>query len=303
MGVNYRTMKHAFVFPGQGSQFPGMGKDHYNNSVFAKKLFEQSNEILGFRLSDIMFNGTEEDLKQTNVTQPAVFLHSIVAYRTIESASPDMVAGHSLGEFSALVANGTLSFEDALQLVAVRARAMQKACEKTPSTMAAVLNLADDKVEAICAEVQKETGEIVVPANYNCPGQLVISGSIKGIDIACERMKAAGAKRALVLPVGGAFHSPLMEPAKKELKEAIEATKFHNPTCAVYQNFVAKAVMDKDEIKQNLIDQLTGAVRWTQSVQSMIADGASTFTESGPGKVLQGLILKIEKAMEVNGVS
>ena len=296
-------MKHAFVFPGQGSQFPGMGKDHYNNSVFAKKLFEQSNEVLGFRLSDIMFNGTDEDLKQTNVTQPAVFLHSIVAYRTIESASPDMVAGHSLGEFSALVANGTLSFEDALQLVAVRARAMQKACEKNPSTMAAVLNLADDKVEAICAAVQKETGEIVVPANYNCPGQLVISGSIKGIDIACERMKAAGAKRALVLPVGGAFHSPLMEPAKKELKQAIEATKFHNPTCAVYQNVVAKAVMDKDEIKQNLIDQLTGPVRWTQTVQSMITDGASTFTESGPGKVLQGLILKIEKSMEVNGVS
>jgi len=296
-------MKHAFVFPGQGSQFPGMGKDHYNNSVFAKKLFEQSNEVLGFRLSDIMFNGTDEDLKQTNVTQPAVFLHSNVAYRTIESASPDMVAGHSLGEFSALVANGTLSFEDALQLVAVRARAMQKACEKNPSTMAAVLNLADDKVEAICAEVQKETGEIVVPANYNCPGQLVISGSTKGIDIACERMKAAGAKRALVLPVGGAFHSPLMEPAKKELKQAIEATKFHNPTCAVYQNVVAKAVMDKDEIKQNLIDQLTGPVRWTQTVQSMITDGASTFTESGPGKVLQGLILKIEKSMEVNGVS
>lgn len=296
-------MKHAFVFPGQGSQFPGMGKDHYNNSVFAKKLFEQSNEVLGFRLSDIMFNGTEEDLKQTDVTQPAVFLHSIVAYRTIESAFPDMVAGHSLGEFSALVANGTLSFEDALQLVAVRARAMQKACEKNPSTMAAVLNLADDKVEAICAEVQKETGEVVVPANYNCPGQLVISGSIKGIDIACERMKAAGAKRALVLPVGGAFHSPLMEPAKKELKDAIEATKFHNPTCAVYQNVVARAVMDKDEIKQNLIDQLTGAVRWTQSVQSMINDGASKFTESGPGKVLQGLILKIEKSMEVSGVS
>ena len=296
-------MKHAFVFPGQGSQFPGMGKDHYNNSVFAKKLFEQSNEVLGFRLSDIMLNGTEEDLKQTNVTQPAVFLHSIVAYRTIESASPDMVAGHSLGEFSALVANGTLSFEDALQLVAVRARAMQKACEMNPSTMAAVLNLADDKVEAICAEVKKETGEIVVPANYNCPGQLVISGTIKGIDIACERMKAAGAKRALVLPVGGAFHSPLMEPAKKELREAIEATKFHNPTCAVYQNVVARAVMDKDEIKQNLIDQLTGAVRWTQSVQSMIEDGASKFTESGPGKVLQGLILKIEKSMEVSGVN
>ena len=303
MGVNFRTMKHAFVFPGQGSQFPGMGKDHYDNSVFAKKLFEQSNEVLGFRLSDIMFNGTEEDLKQTNVTQPAIFLHSIVAYKTIESASPDMVAGHSLGEFSALVANGTLSFEDALQLVAVRAKAMQKACEKNPSTMAAVLNLADDKVEAICAEVQKETGEVVVAANYNCPGQLVISGSIKGIDVACERMKAAGAKRALVLPVGGAFHSPLMEPAKKELKEAIEATKFHNPTCAVYQNVVAKAVMDKDEIKQNLIDQLTGAVRWTQSVQAMISDGASKFTESGPGKVLQGLILKIEKSMEVSGVS
>jgi [acyl-carrier-protein] S-malonyltransferase len=296
-------MKHAFVFPGQGSQFKGMGKDHYNNSVFAKKLFEQSNEILGFRISDIMFNGSDEDLKQTNVTQPAVFLHSIVAYRTIESASPDMVAGHSLGEFSALVANGTLSFEDALHLVAVRAKAMQHACELKPSTMAAVLNLPDDKVEAICAEVQKETGEVVVAANYNCPGQLVISGSIKGIDIACERMKAAGAKRALVLPVGGAFHSPLMEPAKKELKAAIETTKFHNPTCAVYQNVAARAVMDKDEIKQNLIEQLTSAVRWTQSVQSMIADGASTFTEAGPGKVLQGLILKIDKTKEVNGVS
>jgi [acyl-carrier-protein] S-malonyltransferase len=296
-------MKHAFVFPGQGSQFKGMGKDHYDNSVFAKKLFEQANEILGFRISDIMFNGTDEDLKQTNVTQPAVFLHSIVAYRTIESASPDMVAGHSLGEFTALVANGTLSFEDALQLVAVRAGAMQKACEMNPSTMAAVLNLADDKVEAICAEVYKETGEVVVAANYNCPGQLVISGSVKGIDIACERMKAAGAKRALVLPVGGAFHSPLMEPAREELKAAIEQTKFHNPTCAVYQNVVAKAVMDKDEIKQNLIDQLTGAVRWTQSVQAMIADGASKFTEAGPGKVLQGLVLKIDKMMEVQGVS
>jgi len=296
-------MKHAFVFPGQGSQFRGMGKEHYDNSVFAKKLFEQANDLLGFRISDIMFNGTEEDLKQTNVTQPAVFLHSIVAYRTIESASPDMVAGHSLGEFSALVANGTLRFEDALQLVAVRAKAMQHACELNPSTMAAVLNLPDDKVEAICAEVQKETGEVVVAANYNCPGQLVISGSIKGIEIACERMKAAGAKRAMVLPVGGAFHSPLMASAKKELKTAIEATKFHNPTCAVYQNVVARAVMDKDEIQQNLIDQLTGAVRWTQSVQSMIADGASRFTEAGPGKVLQGLIVKIEKAMEVSGVS
>jgi [acyl-carrier-protein] S-malonyltransferase len=296
-------MKHAFVFPGQGSQFPGMGKEHYTNSVFAKKLFEQANDVLGFRISDVMFTGTEDDLKQTNVTQPAVFLHSIVAYRTIESASPDMVAGHSLGEFSALVANGTLSFDDALQLVSVRAKAMQKACEMNPSTMAAVLNLADDKVEAICAEVQKETGEVVVPANYNCPGQLVISGSKNGIDIACERMKAAGAKRALVLPVGGAFHSPLMVPAKRELQEAIESTKFHNPTCAVYQNVVARAIMDKDEIKQNLIDQLTGAVRWTQSVQSMIADGASKFTEAGPGKVLQGLILKIDKTMTVDGVS
>jgi len=303
MGVNYRTMKHAFVFPGQGSQFKGMGKDHYDNSVFAKKLFEQANDLLGFRISDVMFNGTDEDLKQTNVTQPAVFLHSVIAYKSIEATKPDMVAGHSLGEFTALVANGTLSFDDALQLVAVRARAMQKACEMNPSTMAAVLNLADDVVERVCAEVNKETGEVVVAANYNCPGQLVISGSIKGIDIACERMKAAGAKRALVLPVGGAFHSPLMEPAKKELKAAIEETKFHNPTCAVYQNVVAKAVMDKDEIKQNLIDQLTGAVRWTQSVQSMIADGASKFTEVGPGKVLQGLILKIDKTKEVNGVS
>lgn len=296
-------MKHAFVFPGQGSQFRGMGKDQYDNSVFAKKLFEQANDILGFRISDVMFNGTDEDLKQTNVTQPAVFLHSVISYKSIEATKPDMVAGHSLGEFTALVANGTLSFEDALQLVAVRARAMQKACEMNPSTMAAVLNLADDVVEKICAEVSKETGEVVVPANYNCPGQLVISGSIKGIDIACERLKAAGAKRAMVLPVGGAFHSPLMEPAKKELKAAIEETKFHNPTCAVYQNVVAKAVMDKDEIKQNLIDQLTGAVRWTQCVQAMIDDGASKFTEVGPGKVLQGLIIKIDKTKEVNGVS
>jgi len=296
-------MKHAFVFPGQGSQFKGMGKDHYDNSVFAKKIFEQSNDILGFRISDVMFNGTDEDLKQTNVTQPAVFIHSIIAYKSIDAIKPDMVAGHSLGEFTALVANGTLSFEDALQLVAVRARAMQKACELNPSTMAAVLNLSDEKVETICAEVQKETGEVVVAANYNSPGQLVISGSIKGIDIACERMKAAGAKRAMVLPVGGAFHSPLMAPAKKELKAAIEETKFHNPTCAVYQNVVARAVMDKDEIKQNLIDQLTGAVRWTQSVQAMIDDGASKFTEVGPGKVLQGLILKIDKTREVNGVS
>jgi [acyl-carrier-protein] S-malonyltransferase len=296
-------MKHAFIFPGQGSQFAGMGKDHYNNSAFAKKLFEQANEILGFRISDIMFDGTDEDLKQTNVTQPAVFLHSIIAYKSIENAKPDMVAGHSLGEFSALVANGTLSFEDALQLVSVRAGAMQKACEITPSTMAAVLNLADDKVEAICEAIQKETGETVVAANYNCPGQLVISGSVKGIEIACERMKAAGAKRALVLPVGGAFHSPLMLPAKEELQAAIETTNFHTPTCAVYQNVAAKAVMDKEEVKQNLIDQLTGAVRWTQSVQAMIADGASSFTEAGPGKVLQGLVMKIDKMMQVAGVS
>ena len=296
-------MKHAFIFPGQGSQFPGMGKDHYENSAFAKRLFEQANDLLGFRISEIMLSGTEADLKQTNVTQPAVFLHSIMAYKSIENASPDMVAGHSLGEFSALVANGTLSFEDALQLVSVRATAMQKACEMNPSIMAAVLNLADEKVEAICTAIQNETGEVVVPANYNCPGQLVISGSLKGIDIACERMKAAGAKRALVLPVGGAFHSPLMLPAKKELQAAIESTQFHNPTCAVYQNVAAKAVMDKEEIKQNLIDQLTGPVRWTQSVQAMIADGASRFTEAGPGKVLQGLVMKINKEMQVEGVS
>ena len=296
-------MKHAFVFPGQGSQFSGMGKEHYENSAFAKRLFEQANDLLGFRISEVMLHGSDEDLKQTNVTQPAVFLHSIMAYKSIENASPDMVAGHSLGEFSALVANGTLSFEDALQLVSIRATAMQKACEITPSTMAAVLNLADDKVEAICAEVQNETGEVVVAANYNCPGQLVISGSVKGIEIACERMKAAGAKRALVLPVGGAFHSPLMLPAKKELAAAIETTNFHNPTCAVYQNVAAKGVMDKEEIKQNLIDQLTGAVRWTQSVQAMIADGAYKFTEAGPGKVLQGLVLKINKEMQVDGVN
>lgn len=296
-------MKHAYIFPGQGSQFPGMGKEYYENSAFAKKLFEQANEVLGFRISDIMFDGTEEDLKQTKVTQPAIFLHSVIAYKSIENAKPDMVAGHSLGEFTALVANGTLSFEDALQLVAVRAGAMQKACEINPSTMAAVLNLADEKVEAICEEIQKETGEIVVPANYNCPGQLVISGTKKGIEIACERMKAAGAKRALVLPVGGAFHSPLMLPAKEELQEAILSTKFHSPTCAIYQNVAAKAIMDREEIKQNLIDQLTGAVKWTQSVQAMIADGATKFTEAGPGKVLQGLVMKINKEMQVDGAN
>src|SRR5258706_6245694 len=298
-------MKHAYVFPGQGSQFPGMGKEHYNNNAFAKRLFEQANDILGFRISDVMFNGSEEDLKQTNVTQPAVFLHSLIAFRSIDpsGARPDMVAGHSLGEFSALVANGTLSFEAALNLVAIRAGAMQKACAMNASTMAAVLALDDDKVEAICRDVQDETGEIVVPANYNCPGQLVISGSIKGIDIACARMKAAGAKRAMVLPVGGAFHSPLMEPAKEELQAAIESTDFHSPACAIYQNVAARAVIDKTEIKQNLIEQLTSPVRWTQSVQAMIEDGASSFTEAGPGKVLQGLILKIDKTMSVAGVS
>ncbi len=303
-------MKHAFVFPGQGSQFPGMAKEHYDNSAFAKKLFEQANELLGFRISDIMFNGSEDDLKQTNVTQPAIFLHSVIAYKSIDPAAsaiagskPDMVAGHSLGEFSALVANGTLSFEDALQLVSVRANAMQKACLMNPSSMAAVLALNDETVEAICKDVEMEIGEVVVPANYNCPGQLVISGSIKGIEVACERMKAAGAKRALILPVGGAFHSPLMGPAKEELKAAIENTKFHSPTCPVYQNVAAKAVMDKDEIKQNIIDQLTNAVRWTQSVQAMIGDGASRFTEAGPGKVLQGLIMKIDKSVTTEGVN
>lgn len=295
-------MKHAYVFPGQGSQFPGMGKEHFEQSAFANRLFEQANEILGFRISDIMFTGTEADLKQTNVTQPAVFLHSVIAYKGIEGARPDMVAGHSLGEFSALVANGTLSFEDGLALVAVRAGAMQKACEQQPSTMAAVLALADDKVEAICAAVQQETGEVVVAANYNCPGQLVISGSVKGIEIACERMKAAGAKRALVLPVGGAFHSPLMAPAREELKAAIEKTTFHTPTAHVYQNVAAKAVFDRDEIKQNLIDQLTGAVRWTQSVQAMIEDGATKFTEVGPGKVLTGLVSKIDKQMQTENI-
>lgn len=295
-------MKHAYVFPGQGSQFPGMAKNYYEESAFAKKLIEQANQTLGFRISDVMFNGNEEDLKQTDVTQPAIFLHSIIAYKSIGNAKPDMVAGHSLGEFSALVANGTLSFEDALKLVFARAQAMQKACEINPSTMAAILGLAEEKAEKICRQVQNETGETVVPANYNCPGQLVISGSIKGIEIACGIMKAAGAKRALVLPVGGAFHSPLMEPASEELKAAIETTAFHTPTCPVYQNVAAKAVMDKNEVKKNLIEQLTGPVRWTQSVMAMIGDGASRFTEVGPGKVLQGLIVKINKQVVVKGV-
>ena len=296
-------MKHAFVFPGQGAQFPGMGKEHYDNSSFAKRIFEQANEILGFRISDVMFNGTEKDLKQTKITQPAIFLHSIIAFKGIENLKPDAVAGHSLGEFSALVANGTLSFESALQLVSLRAQAMQKACEQNPSTMAAVLGLADEKVEEICKQVEEETREVVVPANYNCPGQLVISGSIKGIEVACERMKTAGAKRAMVLPVGGAFHSPLMEPARKELEQAIGSTTFHAPSCPIYQNVAAKGVINKDEIKQNLIDQLTGAVRWTQSVQAMISDGSSKFTEIGPGKVLQGLILKIDKNVTAESIA
>jgi [acyl-carrier-protein] S-malonyltransferase len=295
--------KHAFVFPGQGSQFSGMGKNLYESNEAAKALFEKANEIVGFRISDIMFEGTDEQLKQTNVTQPAVFIHSVIAYLTTEHTTPDMVAGHSLGEFSALVANQTLSFEDALRLVSIRAKAMQAACEIQPSTMAAVLALADDKVEEICASVSAESGEVVVPANYNCPGQLVISGSVKGIEIACEQMKAAGAKRALVLPVGGAFHSPLMEPAKIELAAAIEVTTFNSPICPVYQNVTASAVTDPAQIKANLIAQLTGAVRWTQSVEAMVADGATNFTEFGPGKVLQGLVQKVNKEAIVTGVN
>ena len=294
---------HAYIFPGQGSQFSGMGKNLYETSNEAQQLFEQANEIAGFRLSDTMFSGSDEELKQTNVTQPAVFLHSVVAFKTLENVQPDMVAGHSLGEFSALVANGVLSFEDALNLVIIRAKAMQKACELNPSTMAAVLALDDAKAIEICSQIQNETGEIVVPANYNCPGQLVISGSIKGIEIACLKMKEAGAKRALVLPVGGAFHSPLMAPAREELAQAIHSTTFNNPLCPVYQNVVAKAVTDPLQIQQNLIDQLTGAVKWTQCVQAMVADGATKFTEVGPGKVLQGLVLKIYKEAVVNGIN
>ncbi len=295
-------MKHAYIFPGQGSQFPGMGMNHYEKSAFAKKLFEQGNEIAGFRLSDIMFNGSEADLKQTNVTQPAIFLHSVIAFKTVDNARPEMVAGHSLGEFSALVANSALSFEDGMRLVIIRSSAMQKACISNPGTMAAVLALDEGQVESICKEIESQTGEVLVPANYNCPGQVVISGSLKGIELGCERMKAAGARRAVILSVGGAFHSPLMEPAREELKAAIEKTTFYNPSCPVYQNIVAKAVMDKEEIKKNLIDQLTGPVRWTQSVMAMIGDGANHFTEIGPGKVLQGLMGKIDKTVATAGV-
>lgn len=291
-------MKNAYIFPGQGSQFSGMGKDLYESSPLAKELFEKANSILGFRITDIMFSGTDEELKQTRVTQPAIFLHSVIlAITKGESFKPDMVAGHSLGEFSALVANKTLNFEDALKLVYARALAMQKACEINPSTMAAVLNLDDKIVEDICKEITA-SGHIVVAANYNCPGQLVISGTKEGINIACEKMKAAGAKRALVLPVGGAFHSPLMEPARVELEAAINATTFNTPICPVYQNVTASAVSDPNEIKKNLVAQLTAPVKWTQTVTQMIADGATSFTEVGPGKVLQGLVKKVNAGME-----
>ncbi|MBK6979478.1 MAG: ACP S-malonyltransferase [Cytophagaceae bacterium] len=292
----------AYVFPGQGAQFSGMGKDLYETNPKAKELFDKANEILGFDITKIMFEGTDEELKQTNVTQPAIFLHSVILASTIEGFKPDMVAGHSLGEFSALVAAGALSFEDGLKLVAKRAAAMQKACEIAPSTMAAVLNLSDEKVEEVCHQVHKDTHEVVVPANYNCPGQLVISGSVEGINVACEKMKEAGAKRALVLQVGGAFHSPFMEPAREELAEAIENTTFSTPSCPIYQNVNAKPSSDVQHIKLNLIHQLTAPVKWTQSVQHMAADGATKFVECGPGKVLQGLVKKIAPEVETAGV-
>lgn len=288
---------NAYIFPGQGAQFVGMGLDLYEKYPIAQELFEKANEILGFHITDIMFEGTAEALKETKVTQPAIFLHSVILSKVMGDAfKPDMVAGHSLGEFSALVANGVLNFEDGLKLVSQRALAMQKACELQPSTMAAVLALADNVVEEICAKVPG----IVVAANYNCPGQLVISGEIEAINIACEQLKAAGARRALVLPVGGAFHSPLMEPAREELAAAIENTVFSTPLCPIYQNVTTTAVVDAEEIKKNLILQLTAPVKWTQSVQNMIKDGASLFTEVGPGKVLQGLVKKIDSSAEVS---
>ena len=292
----------AFVFPGQGAQSVGMGKDLYENSPLAKELFEKANDILGYRITDIMFEGTDEDLRQTKVTQPAVFLHSVISALCMgDKFQPEMTAGHSLGEFSALVAAGALSFEDGLKLVYARAMAMQKACEAAPSTMAAIIALADEKIEEICEQVTSE-GHVCVAANFNCPGQVVISGSMEGIEKACEAMKAAGAKRALPLKVGGAFHSPLMEPAKVELEAAINATEFHKPNCPVYQNVDAKPYTDPAQIKANLVAQLTSSVRWTQTVQNMIADGATEFTECGPGTVLQGLIKKIDKTANAHGI-
>ena len=291
----------AYVFPGQGAQFSGMGKDLYETSVKVKTMFDSANEILGFEITKIMFEGTAEELAQTKVTQPAIFLHSVAVASTIENFQPEMVAGHSLGEFSALVAAGAMSFEDGLRLVAQRAFAMQKACEIQPSTMAAILNLPDETVEQICAETSKKTGEIVVAANYNCPGQLVISGSVPGITAACENMKTAGAKRALILQVGGAFHSPFMEPAREKLAEAIEQTSIQTPICPIYQNVNAKPSVDVAVIKANLISQLTAPVRWTQTVKNMVADGATSFTECGPGKVLQGLVKKISPESETFG--
>ena len=292
----------AFVFPGQGAQFPGMGKDLYENSPKAKELFEKANEILGLRITDIMFDGTDEDLRQTKVTQPAVFLHSVISALCMgEGFKPDMTAGHSLGEFSALVAAGALSFEDGLKLVYARAMAMQKACEATPSTMAAIIALPDSTVEEVCKKVNDEVG-VCVAANYNCPGQIVISGAVEAIQAACEQLKAAGAKRALPLKVGGAFHSPLMQPAKEELEAAIQATEFHTPSCPVYQNVDALPHTDPTEIKANLVAQLTASVRWTQTVQNMVADGADDFTECGPGAVLQGLVKKIAKDVNAHGI-